>query len=380
MRQELLSAESVTEGHSDKLCDRISDAIVDAVVASDPMGRVACETLLTKGLIVVAGQITSTAEVNIESTVRQTLIGAGYRRPEDGFDAPGCAVMVAIGPQSPEIALGVSTGSSDQGMMVGYASNETPELMPVPIAVAHCLSRRLASVRKSGQLPYLRPDGKTQATVEYADGKPVRLDAVVVSTQHARDIDLERQLRPDIAENVIAPCLPAGLDTSTTRIFINPTGPFILGPDSDTGCTGRKVEVDTYGGLARHGGGCFSGKDATKIDRCAGYGMRWVAKHVVAAGLADRCEVQVAYVIGSPQPVSLHVQAFGTERVPLDRLGKLLLDFFDLSPAGLIRDLRLRRPVFFSTAAYGHFGRAEPGFTWEDTPRAQELAAAASSL
>jgi S-adenosylmethionine synthetase len=374
----LVSSESVTEGHSDKLCDRVSDAVVDAVVAVDPMGRVACETLLSKGIVVVAGQITSTAEVSITDIVRKTIVDSGYLDASYGFDAHTCVVVEAISPQSTEIALGVSTGSSDQGMMVGYATTETPERMPLPIALAHRLSRRLAEVRKSGELAYLRPDGKTQATIEYENGHPIRVDAVTVSTQHARGVDLEGELIPAVKQHVIEPCLPDDVDLEGMRVFVNPTGEFVLGPDSDTGCTGRKIIVDTYGGVVPHGGGAFSGKDATKIDRCAAYGVRWIAKNVVAAGLADRCEVQVAYVIGRRDPVSVYVDTFGTEQVDPRTIERLVRELFDLDPHGFIRDLDLRRPVFLGTAAYGHFGRSEPEFTWEATDRADELRAAAS--
>jgi S-adenosylmethionine synthetase len=392
----LFTSESVTEGHPDKMADQISDAVLDEILRQDPMGRVACETLITTGLVVVAGEISTKTYVDIPSVVRRTIMEIGYDRAKYGFDGSTCGVTVAIDEQSPDIAQGVdhayeeragdtdpldTQGAGDQGMMVGYACNETPELMPLPIALAHRLSRRLAEVRKSGLMPYLRPDGKTQVTVEYEVGRPVRLDTVVVSTQHGPDVDLETLLTPDVREHVIDPCIPGGLAVDGLRMFVNPTGRFELGgPQADTGLTGRKIIVDTYGGMARHGGGAFSGKDPTKVDRSAAYAVRWVAKNVVAAGLADRCEVQVAYAIGVAHPVSVFLDTFGTERVDPEKLGKLIPEFFDLRPAAILRDLDLRRPIFRKTAAYGHFGRSEPEFTWESTSRAEELARAAASL
>ncbi|HEV8167648.1 MAG TPA: methionine adenosyltransferase, partial [Actinomycetota bacterium] len=383
----LFTSESVTEGHPDKIADQVSDSVLDEILRADPAGRVACETLVTTGLVVVAGEISTTTYVDIPAAVRQTILDIGYDRAKYGFDGSTCGVMVAIDEQSPDIAQGVNhafeeragdtdpldaQGAGDQGMMVGYACNETPELMPLPIAVAHRLSRRLAEVRKSGLMPYLRPDGKTQVTVEYEAGRPMRLDTVVVSTQHGPDVDLDTLLTPDVREHVIDPSIPEGLAVDGLRVFVNPTGRFELGgPQADTGLTGRKIIVDTYGGMARHGGGAFSGKDPTKVDRSAAYAVRWVAKNVVAAGLADRCEVQVAYAIGVAHPVSVFVETFGTERVDPEKLGKLIPEFFDLRPAAILRDLDLRRPIFRKTAAYGHFGRSEPEFSWESTSRAE---------
>jgi S-adenosylmethionine synthetase len=392
----LFTSESVTEGHPDKIADQVSDSVLDEILRADPAGRVACETLVTTGLVVVAGEISTTTYVDIPAAVRQTILDIGYDRAKYGFDGSTCGVMVAIDEQSPDIAQGVNhafeeragdtdpldaQGAGDQGMMVGYACNETPELMPLPIAVAHRLSRRLAEVRKSGLMPYLRPDGKTQVTVEYEAGRPMRLDTVVVSTQHGPDVDLDTLLTPDVREHVIDPSIPERLAVDGLRVFVNPTGRFELGgPQADTGLTGRKIIVDTYGGMARHGGGAFSGKDPTKVDRSAAYAVRWVAKNVVAAGLAERCEVQVAYAIGVAHPVSVFVETFGTERVDPEKLGKLIPEFFDLRPAAILRDLDLRRPIFRKTAAYGHFGRTEPEFTWESTDRAKELARAAATL
>ncbi len=394
--RKLFTSESVTEGHPDKIADQISDAILDEILREDPTGRVACETLITTGLVVVAGEISTTTYVDIPSVVRRTVREIGYDRAKYGFDGTTCGVTVAIDEQSPDIAQGVDhafeeragdtdpldvQGAGDQGMMVGYACTETPELMPLPIALAHRLARRLAEVRRSGLVPYLRPDGKTQVTVEYDGHRPVRLDTVVVSTQHGPDVDLDTLLAPDIREHVIDACLPEDLAAEGMRVFVNPTGRFELGgPSADTGLTGRKIIVDTYGGMARHGGGAFSGKDPTKVDRSAAYAVRWLAKNVVAAGLAERCEVQVAYAIGVAHPVSVFVDTFGTEQVDPEKLGKLLPEFFDLRPAAILRDLDLRRPIFRKTAAYGHFGRSEPEFTWESTHRAEELARAARSL
>jgi S-adenosylmethionine synthetase len=392
----LFTSESVTEGHPDKIADQISDAILDEILRDDPAGRVACETLITTGLVVVAGEISTRIYVDIPNVVRRTILDIGYDRAKYGFDGSTCGVTVAIDEQSPDIAQGVdhafeeragdtdpldTQGAGDQGMMVGYACTETPELMPLPIALAHRLARRLAEVRRSGLVPYLRPDGKTQVTVEYEGHRPVRLDTVVVSTQHGPDVDLETLLAPDVREHVIDACLPEDLAAEGMRVFVNPTGRFELGgPSADTGLTGRKIIVDTYGGMARHGGGAFSGKDPTKVDRSAAYAVRWLAKNVVAAGLAERCEVQVAYAIGVAHPVSVFVDTFGTEQVDPEKLGKLLPEFFDLRPAAILRDLNLRRPIFKKTAAYGHFGRTEPEFTWESTDRAEELARAARSL
>ncbi len=392
----LFTSESVTEGHPDKMADQISDAVLDEILRADSVGRVACETLVTTGLVLVAGEISTTTYVDIPNVVRRTILEIGYDRAKYGFDGATCGVTVAIDEQSPDIAQGVDEawehrvgdtdpldlqGAGDQGMMVGYACDETPELMPLPIMLAHRMARRLAEVRKAGVIPYLRPDGKTQVTVEYADGRPVRLDTVVISTQHGPDIDLETLLAPDVREHVIDASLPDGLATDGLRVFVNPTGRFELGgPAADTGLTGRKIIVDTYGGMARHGGGAFSGKDPTKVDRSAAYAVRWVAKNVVAAGLADRCEIQVAYAIGVAHPVSVLVKTFGTERVDPEKLGKLIPEFFDLRPAAIVRDLQLRRPIYRQTAAYGHFGRNEPEFSWESTARADELARAASAL
>jgi len=392
----LFTSESVTEGHPDKMADQISDAVLDEILRSDPVGRVACETLITTGLVVVAGEVSTSTYVDIPNTVRRTILEIGYDRAKYGFDGSTCGVTVAIDEQSPDIAQGVdhayeeragdtdpldTQGAGDQGMMVGYACDETPELMPLPISLAHRLSRRLSEVRKSGLVPYLRPDGKTQVTIEYEAGRPVRLDTVVVSTQHGPDIDLDTLLTPDVREHVIDASLPEGLAAEGLRVFVNPTGRFELGgPSADTGLTGRKIIVDTYGGMARHGGGAFSGKDPTKVDRSAAYAVRWVAKNVVAAGLARRCEVQVAYAIGVAHPVSVFVETFGTEQVDPEKLSKLIPAFFDLRPAAIVRDLDLRRPIYRKTAAYGHFGRTEPEFSWESTTRATELARAAASL
>jgi S-adenosylmethionine synthetase len=387
----LFTSESVTEGHPDKIADQISDAILDALLAQDPHSRVAVETLITTGQVHVAGEVTTEAYADIPAIVRETILRIGYDSSRKGFDGASCGVNVAIGSQSPDIAQGVDfayesrvegsddeiarQGAGDQGLMFGFACDETPELMPLPIALAHRLSQRLAMVRKQGIVPYLRPDGKTQVTIEYIDNKPVRLDTVVISTQHASDIDLETLLKPDIEEHVVAPEL-AGLniDTSDYRLLVNPTGRFeIGGPMGDAGLTGRKIIVDTYGGMARHGGGAFSGKDPSKVDRSAAYAMRWVAKNVVAAGLATRCEIQVAYAIGKADPVGLFVETFGTETVPVDRITDAVLATFDLRPAAIIRALDLTRPIYALTAAYGHFGRELPEFTWERTEHAEGL-------
>jgi S-adenosylmethionine synthetase len=392
----LFTSESVTEGHPDKIADQISDGILDALLAQDPRSRVAVETLITTGQVHVAGEVTTQAYADIPTIVRETILGIGYDSSRKGFDGASCGVSVSIGSQSPDIAQGVdaaleqrsgeagdaldSQGAGDQGMMFGFACSETPELMPLPIALAHRLARRLTATRKDGVIPYLRPDGKTQVTIEYDGLRPVRLHAVVVSSQHAPDISLESLLTPDVREHVIAPELEGlGLETDGYRLLVNPTGRFeIGGPMGDAGLTGRKIIVDTYGGYARHGGGAFSGKDPSKVDRSAAYAMRWVAKNVVAAGLAERCEVQVAYAIGKAHPVSLFVETFGTEVVPVERIEKAIGEVFDLRPAAIIRDLELLRPIYQPTAAYGHFGRELPDFTWERTDRVADLKAAAN--
>ncbi|MFI6065066.1 methionine adenosyltransferase [Micromonospora sp. NPDC051227] len=394
MSRRLFTSESVTEGHPDKIADQISDGILDALLAQDPHSRVAVESLITTGQVHVAGEVTTQAYADIPRIVRETVLGIGYDSSKKGFDGASCGVSISIGAQSPDIAQGVDTaielrdgssgggldaqGAGDQGMMFGFACSETPELMPLPIALAHRLARRLAAVRKDGTVPYLRPDGKTQVTVEYDGLRPVRLDTVVVSTQHAAHISLDELLAPDIRDHVITPELEAlDLDTEGYRLLVNPTGRFeIGGPMGDAGLTGRKIIVDTYGGYARHGGGAFSGKDPSKVDRSAAYAMRWVAKNVVAAGLAERCEAQVAYAIGKAHPVSLFVETFGTETVPLHRIEKAIGEVFDLRPAAIIRDLDLLRPIYQQTAAYGHFGRELPDLTWERTDRAADLKAA----
>jgi S-adenosylmethionine synthetase len=392
----LFTSESVTEGHPDKIADQISDGILDALLAQDPRSRVAVETLITTGQVHVAGEVTTQAYADIPSIVRETILKIGYDSSKKGFDGASCGVSVSIGSQSPDIAQGVdsaielrsgdsehvldSQGAGDQGMMFGFACSETPELMPLPIALAHRLARRLSAARKDGTIPYLRPDGKTQVTIEYDGLRPVRLDTVVVSSQHAADISLESLLTPDVREHVIGPELE-GLDIETDgyRLLVNPTGRFeIGGPMGDAGLTGRKIIVDTYGGYARHGGGAFSGKDPSKVDRSAAYAMRWVAKNVVAAGLAERCETQVAYAIGKAHPVSLFVETFGTENVPVERIEKAINEVFDLRPAAIIRDLDLMRPIYQQTAAYGHFGRELPDLLWESTDRAQDLKNAAA--
>ncbi|GLY07507.1 MULTISPECIES: methionine adenosyltransferase [Actinoplanes] len=396
MARRLFTSESVTEGHPDKIADQISDGILDALLAQDPRSRVAVETLITTGQVHVAGEVTTQAYADIPKIVRDTILGIGYDSSKKGFDGLSCGVSVSIGSQSPDIAQGVDSalelregdsehildqqGAGDQGMMFGFACSETPELMPLPIALAHRLARRLSTARKDGTIPYLRPDGKTQVTIEYDGLRPVRLDTVVVSSQHAADISLESLLTPDIREHVIAPELEGlGLDTEGYRLLVNPTGRFeIGGPMGDAGLTGRKIIVDTYGGYARHGGGAFSGKDPSKVDRSAAYAMRWVAKNVVAAGLAERCETQVAYAIGKAHPVSLFVETFGTENVPVERIEKAIKEVFDLRPAAIIRDLDLLRPIYQQTAAYGHFGRELPDLRWESTDRAADLKSAAS--
>jgi len=374
----LFTSESVTEGHPDKIADQISDAILDACLAQDPTSRVACETLTCTGLVVVAGEITSTAHLDIQTLVRETIREIGYDDALKGFDCNTCSVISAINKQSPDIAQGVDTGGAgDQGMMFGYATNETPQYMPTPISLAHRLSEKLSEVRRNGKLPYLRPDGKTQVTVEYsAEGKPVRVDAVVISSQHDDDIGND-QLRAEIQEHVIEAVIPAELLDENTKYHINPTGRFVIGgPMGDTGLTGRKIIVDTYGGMGRHGGGAFSGKDATKVDRSAAYMARYVAKNIVAAGLADKCEVQLAYAIGVADPVSVRVDTFGTGKVSESRLIELVRENFKLTPKGIIESLNLRRPVFQKTAAHGHFGRTGDTFTWE---KAEALKAGAQA-
>ncbi len=373
----LFTSESVTEGHPDKIADQISDSILDACLAQDPFSRVACETLTCTGLVVIAGEITTTAYVDFQSLVRGTVAAIGYDNALYGFDSNTCAVISTINKQSPDIAQGVDTGGAgDQGMMFGYATNETPELMPTPISLAHKLTEKLSEVRKSGLMSYLRPDGKSQVTVEYdANHKPVRVDAVVISTQHAENIGND-ELRADILKHVIQAVIPAALLDADTKYHINPTGRFVIGgPMGDTGLTGRKIIVDTYGGMGRHGGGAFSGKDPTKVDRSAAYMARYVAKNIVAAGLADRCEVQLAYAIGVAEPVSVLVDTFGTGKVDEDKLEALVRANFSLTPKGIIESLNLRRPIYKATAAYGHFGRTGKDFTWEATDKAAALKA-----
>ena len=394
MSKYTFTSESVTEGHPDKMADQVSDAVLDAILTEDPNARVACETLLTTGLCIVAGEITTEAYVDIPRIARDTIAGIGYDNALFGFDSKTCGVMVTLDAQSPDIAQGVdaseevrkgksgedilnSQGAGDQGMMFGYACDETTDLMPLPIWLAHRMAERLTDVRKSGAIPYLRPDGKTQVTFDYENGKPVRLKTVLISTQHGENADRDTLIRPDLIEQVIRPVIPAQFVNDDYEIFINPTGKFVLGgPHADTGLTGRKIIVDTYGGMGRHGGGAFSGKDPSKVDRSAAYAARWVAKHVVASGAATRCEVQVAYAIGVAHPVSILVETFGTEKVSPAAIEAAVREVFDLRPAAIVRDLDLKRPIYKKTAAYGHFGRNLPEFSWEQLSRLDSLKAA----
>jgi S-adenosylmethionine synthetase len=397
LSRRLFTSESVTEGHPDKIADQISDSVLDALLAQDPKSRVAVETLLTTGLVVVAGEVTTEAWANIPEIVRERVLHIGYDSSNKGFDGNSCGVQISIGSQSADIAQGVDTGhearsegsqdaldrqgAGDQGLMFGFACDETPELMPLPITIAHRLAERLSEVRRDGTMAYLRPDGKTQVTVEYDGERAVRVDTVVVSTQHAGDIDLDAMLTPDIKKHVVEEVLERfDIDHTDYRLLVNPTGRFELGgPKGDAGLTGRKIIIDTYGGMARHGGGAFSGKDPSKVDRSAAYAMRWVAKNVVAAGLARRCECQVAYAIGKAHPVGFYVDTFGTETVPAENIERAVLEVFDLRPAAIVRDLDLLRPIYAKTAAYGHFGRELPDFTWERTDRVEALRAAAGA-
>jgi S-adenosylmethionine synthetase len=391
MENRLFTSESVTEGHPDKIADQISDAILDSLLTQDSKSRVAVETLITTGQVHVAGEVTTDGYAEVMNIVRDTVLGIGYDSSEKGFDGNSCGVSISIGQQSQDIAQGVDDafenrvdssvdpldlqGAGDQGLMFGYACNDTPELMPLPISLAHKLAKQLTDVRKNGQLDYLRPDGKTQVTIEYKGDKAVALNTIVISSQHAPDVDLEKNLAPEIRKYVIEPIIKnLDLDTSKLRILINPTGRFVIGgPMGDAGLTGRKIIVDTYGGMSRHGGGAFSGKDPSKVDRSAAYAMRWVAKNIVAAGLADRCEVQVAYAIGKAQPVGLFIETFGTNKFDLDKISSAVNQIFDLRPAAIIRDLQLLRPIYSQTAAYGHFGRELADFTWEKTDRVNDL-------
>lgn len=394
MAKRLFTSESVTEGHPDKIADAISDAVLDSLLSQDPKSRVACETLITTGQVHVAGEVTTNGYADVMGLVRETVLAIGYDSSEKGFDGASCGISVSIGQQSQDIAAGVDKavenrlaqssdpfdlqGAGDQGLMFGYATRDTKELMPLPIAMAHRLAERLSSVRKNGELSYLRPDGKTQVTIEYDGDRPVSLDTVVISSQHSPDVDIEGAMTRDLTELVIKPVIKTfSLKSDSVKILVNPTGRFVIGgPMGDAGLTGRKIIVDSYGGMARHGGGAFSGKDPSKVDRSAAYAMRWVAKNVVAAELADRCEVQVAYAIGKAQPVGLFIETFGTEKVPVTQISDAVLATFDLRPAAIIKELNLLRPIYGKTSAYGHFGRELPEFTWEKTDRAESLAKA----
>jgi len=393
MKNRLFTSESVTEGHPDKIADQISDAILDSLLSQDAKSRVAVETLITTGQVHVAGEVTTNGYADVMNIVRDTVLAIGYNSSDKGFDGNSCGVSISIGQQSQDIAQGINDafesrvsssvdpldlqGAGDQGLMFGYACNETPELMPLPISLAHKFAQQLTKVRKDGTLEYLRPDGKTQVTIEYQGDKPVALNTIVISSQHAPDVDLEKKLAPEVKKFVIDPIIKElNIDTKNVTVFINPTGRFVIGgPMGDAGLTGRKIIVDTYGGMARHGGGAFSGKDPSKVDRSAAYAMRWVAKNVVAAGLADRCEVQVAYAIGKAKPVGLFIETFGTEKFDVLKISQAVNEVFDLRPAAVIRDLNLLRPIYAKTAAYGHFGRELPDFTWEKTDRASALKA-----